>query len=158
MCATMGAVKVTSGQEVSRRKVEQTESKEAFQRDYVIAPRRKAGQNFRENPEPVQLTRALLERFFGMPLSAASKELVRFMLTIHRFISFVGNIRCGLISYHHVVARVFADLANDGTGHLHDRYQESLQVRTMPCNFMVFLFSKFLANSHAKMSFNDIAT
>jgi hypothetical protein len=49
------------------------------QRDYAILPRRKAGQSVPLGERaPVLLTKAVLANYFGMPLSAAAKELVSF--------------------------------------------------------------------------------
>jgi hypothetical protein len=45
--------------------------------DYAILPRRKAGQSSSGERLPVRLTKEVLERYFGMPLIQASKELVR---------------------------------------------------------------------------------
>jgi hypothetical protein len=42
--------------------------------DFAITPRRRSGQDRRA---PVVLTRELIESYFTMPLSAASKDLVR---------------------------------------------------------------------------------
>ena len=48
------------------------------QRDYAILPRRKAGQSVPLGERaPVLLTKSVLANYFGMPLSAAAKELVR---------------------------------------------------------------------------------
>lgn len=47
-------------------------------RDYAILPRRKAGQSVPVGERaPVLLTKSVLSNYFGMPLSAAAKELVR---------------------------------------------------------------------------------
>jgi hypothetical protein len=47
--------------------------------DYAILPRRKAGQSIPLGERAaVVLTKAVLEGYFGMPLSKAAKELVRF--------------------------------------------------------------------------------
>ncbi len=47
-------------------------------RDYAILPRRKAGQSVAVGERaPVLLTKSVLSNYFGMPLSAAAKELVR---------------------------------------------------------------------------------
>jgi hypothetical protein len=46
-------------------------------RDFAILPRRKAGQvTVVRERAPVMLTRAVLENYFGMPLSVAARELV----------------------------------------------------------------------------------
>jgi hypothetical protein len=46
--------------------------------DYAILPRRKAGQLVPVGERAaVVMTRVVLEGYFGMPLSAAAKELVR---------------------------------------------------------------------------------
>ncbi len=50
----------------------------AEMRDYAILPRRKAGQSVPVGERaPVLLTNSVLSNYFGMPLSAAAKELVR---------------------------------------------------------------------------------
>ena len=50
--------------------------------DYAILPRRKAGQSTPMGERAaVVLTRSVLESYFGMPLNAAAKELVRFSPT-----------------------------------------------------------------------------
>ncbi len=48
----------------------------AGQRDFAILPRRKAKDQNPVGRAPVLLTKALLEKYFGMSLSSASKELV----------------------------------------------------------------------------------
>jgi hypothetical protein len=50
--------------------------------DYAVLPRRKAGQSIPLGERAaVVLTRSVLERYFGTPLSSAAKELVRFSST-----------------------------------------------------------------------------
>ena len=48
-----------------------------MQRDFAILPRRKAKDQNPVGRAPVLLTKPLLEKYFGMSLSSASKELVR---------------------------------------------------------------------------------
>ena len=51
--------------------------------DYAVLPRRKAGQSVPLGERAaVVLTKSVLEGYFGMPLSAAAKELVRFNYSI----------------------------------------------------------------------------
>jgi hypothetical protein len=52
------------------------------QRDFAILPRRKAKDQNPVGRAPVLLTKALLEKYFGMSLSSASKELVSFNLAL----------------------------------------------------------------------------
>ena len=52
--------------------------------DYAILPRRKAGQVNASERCPVRLTKDVLEKYFGMPLIRASKELVS---TVHENLS-----------------------------------------------------------------------
>ena len=58
-----------NGQQPSQRQV-------CGQRDFAILPRRKATDQSPVGRSPVLLTKQLLEKYFGMSLSSASKELV----------------------------------------------------------------------------------
>jgi hypothetical protein len=53
------------------------QSQENEVHDFSILPRRKAGQSNSTDRSPVLLTKMVLEKYFGMPLIMASKELVR---------------------------------------------------------------------------------
>jgi hypothetical protein len=54
------------------------------QRDFAILPRRKATDQNPVGRAPVLLTKQLLEKYFGMSLSSASKELVSSLSCIFR--------------------------------------------------------------------------
>ncbi len=51
-------------------------TEDGYMLDYAILPRRKAGQSNAGDRCPVRLTKDVLEKYFGMPLIRASKELV----------------------------------------------------------------------------------
>jgi hypothetical protein len=51
-------------------------TEDGYMLDYAILPRRKAGQTNAGDRCPVRLTKDVLEKYFGMPLIRASKELV----------------------------------------------------------------------------------
>ena len=51
-------------------------TEDGYMLDYAILPRRKAGQVNASERCPVRLTKDVLEKYFGMPLIRASKELV----------------------------------------------------------------------------------
>ncbi len=55
-------------------------TEDGYMLDYAILPRRKAGQVNASDRCPVRLTKDVLEKYFGMPLIRASKELVS---TVH---------------------------------------------------------------------------
>jgi hypothetical protein len=57
-------------------------TEDGYMLDYAILPRRKAGQTNSGDRCPVRLTKDVLEKYFGMPLIRASKELVS---TVHGY-------------------------------------------------------------------------
>ncbi len=80
-CATMMPVKVAESKKYRSNFYADASGMKfttGAERDYAILPRRKAGQPLPSGERaPVLLTKSILSNYFGMPLSAAAKELVQ---------------------------------------------------------------------------------